>query len=344
MKRLARDGHTVTLITAQYNGSKADETIDGVRILRSGGRYSVYLRARSQYRKHFPSQVDLVIDEMNTIPFVAATYTKSTQHVLLAYQLAREVWFYQMPPIVSHIGYMVEPLYVRLLGRIYHTTITESQSSKKDFLAHGLRNVKVFRVGMELKPIESLLPKPPTPTVLSLGAVRPMKRTLDAVKSFEVARDANQTLRMAIAGDIAGTYGDRVRHYIDSSRHKDAIEILGRVSSEKKLDLMRTSNVILVTSVKEGWGLIVTEANSQGTPAIVYDVDGLRDSVQHNQTGVVVANNDYHAMGKAINELVSDSSNYEQMRSRAWESSRNYSFEDSYLDFCAQLDIPVVRH
>ena len=41
------------------------------------------------------------------------------------------------------------------------------------------------------------------------------------------------------------------------------------------------------TSVKEGWGLIVTEAGSQGTPAIVYDVDGLRDIVVESETGVI---------------------------------------------------------
>ena len=69
---------------------------------------------------------------------------------------------------------------------------------------------------------------------------------------------------------------------------------------------MRQASVILVTSVKEGWGLVVTEANSQCTPAIVYDVDGLRDSVQNGKTGVVVANNDYRAMGHAIVVLFKD--------------------------------------
>jgi len=35
----------------------------------------------------------------------------------------------------------------------------------------------------------------------------------------------------------------------------------------------------LVTSVREGWGLVVTEAASVGTPSYGYDVPGLRDSI-----------------------------------------------------------------
>ena len=47
------------------------------------------------------------------------------------------------------------------------------------------------------------------------------------------------------------------------------IEYLVRVSEAKKNELMQKSHLILVASVKEGWGLIV-EANSQGTPVVAY--------------------------------------------------------------------------
>ena len=43
-----------------------------------------------------------------------------------------------------------------------------------------------------------------------------------------------------------------------------------------------------MTSYREGWGLVVTEAAAKGTPAVVYDVPGLRDAVQDSVTGTVV--------------------------------------------------------
>ena len=51
---------------------------------------------------------------------------------------------------------------------------------------------------------------------------------------------------------------------------------------------MSRSHVIVVASIREGWGLIVTESNAVGTPALVYDSPGLVDAVKINITGLVV--------------------------------------------------------
>src|SRR4029453_4086976 len=61
----------------------------------------------------------------------------------------------------------------------------------------------------------------------------------------------------------------------------------GRVSEEEKHDLMARAHVHLAASVREGWGLVVTEAAALGTPTIAYDVPGLRDSTRA-AGGVVV--------------------------------------------------------
>lgn len=55
---------------------------------------------------------------------------------------------------------------------------------------------------MALELLKTLVQSPPTPIVLSLGAVRLMKRTIDAVKAFEEAHSINPDLKMIIAGDI----------------------------------------------------------------------------------------------------------------------------------------------
>jgi glycosyltransferase involved in cell wall biosynthesis len=40
----------------------------------------------------------------------------------------------------------------------------------------------------------------------------------------------------------------------------------------------------------EGWGIVIAEAAIRGTPAIGFEVPGLRDSVVTGQTGVLVRN------------------------------------------------------
>jgi len=332
MDRLARDGHEVRVITARYSGSSPKEYVNGVTIFRVGNRYSVYLKARNLYKKEFSNWADIVIDEMNTLPFGSGFYNK-TKNVLLCYQLAREVWFYQMIFPLSLFGYITEPFMLRRLAKRYSMTITESGSTKNDIENYGFKNVRTFHIGMALKPLRLLKPKNKNNIILSLGAVRPMKRTLHAIKAFEVAKDQDKNLQMIIAGDATSSYAKKVIRYVQKSRHYDAIDIRGRVSATERLKIMQEANLILVTSVKEGWGLIVTEANSQGTPAIVYDVDGLRDSVKHNVTGLLSPNTDFKTMGNQIINILSNTKKYELLRLNAWQWSKEFTFENSFQDF-----------
>jgi glycosyltransferase involved in cell wall biosynthesis len=331
-KRLAADGHEVIILTSSFEGAAAKDIINGYRVVRTGGRYSVYWKAHRYYKKHLKGWADLVIDEVNTIPFFAKLYVKE-RNILFIHQLCREIWFYEMPKVIGFIGYILEPIYLRTLNN--KKTITVSNSSKVDLMRHGFKenNISIISEGTELQPVESLdIQKYKLPTVLILGSVRSMKRTLDGVKAFELAKQKIPELRLKIAGSMNGKYGEMVQGYIDNSEFKESIKVLGKVDKEMKKELMQRSHLIVVTSVKEGWGLIVTEANSQGTPAVVYDVDGLRDSVVNNETGLVTDVN-IEAMSEGIVRMLNDDSLYNNLRVNAWNKSKGITFEKAYSDF-----------
>lgn len=335
MDRLAADGHSMRLITAQYGQTALHEQFaPNFEIYRAGNRYTVYPKARQLFKQVGDDWADVVIDEMNTIPFGTGFYAKKSTNILFVHQLARVVWFYQMPFPVSLIGYLLEPLMLRILAVGKYTKMaTVSASTRKDMERYGLKSIRTLRVGIPTPPLAELPAKDAPTIVLSLGALRPMKRTLDAVKAFEVAHSSNPQLQLIVAGDTSSSYAQKVIAYVHASPHSNSITVLGRVSNEEREKLMQEAAVILVTSIKEGWGLIVTEANSQGTPAIVYDVDGLRDSVVADKTGIVVPNNDYAAMGNAINTLLASPARYTDYRQQAWEMSKGYNFDNSYRDF-----------
>ena len=332
LRRLVEDGHDVTLLTADYPG--AVPASDGVHVVRGGGRFTVYFHAWRYYRKYLRAKADLAIDEMNTIPFFAGWYTH-VKSIMMVHQLAREIWFYQLPWFIGWIGYLAEPLYLFLLRR--QAVVTVSESSKQDLLRYGFdaSKVRIISEGIELDRLPSLdgIKKYDRPTMLSLGAMRAMKRTIDQVRAFEIAKKDLPDLQLKIAGDSEDPYGKHVLRYIEQSPFKDDIEYLGRVSAEKRLELMRKSHFIAVTSVKEGWGLIVSEAGSQGTPAVAYDVDGLRDSVQDGETGIIASDNDARGLAAAIVRLLADQTRYEALRQGAWQATKTLTFDQSYRDF-----------
>ncbi|HSH55625.1 MAG TPA: glycosyltransferase family 4 protein [Candidatus Limnocylindrales bacterium] len=333
-KRLVRDGHNIIFVTGAYKGAATEDQIDGYKVVRVGNRFTVYHNARVYYQKHLQGWADIVIDEVNTIPFFTKYYVHE-RSVLLVHQLCREIWFYQLPKYIGWLGYILEPLYLRTLAD--RKVITVSESTRDDLIRHGFRpeNVYIISEGIQIDPLSSLegVEKFKRPTLLSLGSVRPMKRTLDQIKAFELAKQKLPDLQLKVAGDTSGDYGRQVLEYIKASRYASDIEVLGRVSQDTKIELMRMSHLLLVTSIKEGWGLVVTEANSQGTPAVVYDVDGLRDSVIHKRTGYVVSSQEPVKLADSLLDILSDNQRYYRYREAAWLFSRTINFDKSYDQF-----------
>jgi glycosyltransferase involved in cell wall biosynthesis len=334
-KRLVEDGNEVIFIVGGYKGMKNESTKSGYRIIRLGNRLSVYWKAYRYYKKNFIGWADIVIDEVNTIPFFCKLYVKEP-NIIFAHMLCRVIWFFELPEPLSSIGYFIEPFYLKLLNK--SRAITVSESTKKDLMSVGFKanNISIISEGVN-GPILNKLPplnkKIEEPIILSLGSMRPMKQTIDQIKAFELAKIKIPNLKLLIAGDSSGKYGAKVLDTVKKSPFSNDIVYKGKVSQAEKYRLMRQCSCILVTSIKEGWGLIVTEANSQGTPGIVYDVDGLRDSVRNNKTGLITKQNNSQHLANSVVKLLTNQKRYNSITTSAWLWSKHITFDKSFHEF-----------
>jgi len=332
--RLVADGHEVIFLVGGFKGYQKEEIKRGFKIIRVGNRLSVYLKAYQYYKKNLIGWADIVIDEVNTIPFFCKFYVKE-RNLIFIHQMCREIWFYQMFFPLSLIGYLLEPVYMWLLRD--SKVITVSQSTKNDLIRFGFDKDKISIIseGIEIKPVAdlSLVQKYEAPTILSIGSIRSMKRTDHTVKAFTIAKEKIPDLRLIVAGAPEGKYGPKVIKSIKENKYKDSIEYLGKVSNEKRTEIMQKSHLICVTSVKEGWGLIVTEAGSQGTPALVYNVDGLRDAAMEGGAGFICNKNDPEELAKEIIEIFKNSEKYQSRQMAAYHLSTLVNFKNSYEEF-----------
>ena len=342
LTRAAQHGHEVTLVCSGYKNAPHESQSDGYTTIRVGNRWTVYYRAWRLYLSRFNSWPDVVIDECNTIPFFCRWYAR--QPVFMHFnQLCREIWFYQMPFPFSLLGFCLEPFYLRALSGA--NVITISQSTKRDLQRFGFREDRISIIPMGIKESESL-PAPPQelgtvrhdPALLILGAVRPMKRTMHALRAFEIAKQSIPELRLVIAGSLVGSYGQKVRRAVNESFARDSVELTGWVDESRRISLMRASDLLLVCSVKEGWCLAVTEANRERLIAVVYDVDGLRDSVKHGITGYLVEKSDATCMAKQIvSHLQTSCHSRQEISKRALDASRACDFDLTYRAYAQAL-------
>lgn len=79
-KRWVGCGHRVTLFTARPKGQRFRDNIDGIEIIRAGGRFSVYLWAVIAYLLILRKRADVVLDIENGIPFSRPSIPESRKY------------------------------------------------------------------------------------------------------------------------------------------------------------------------------------------------------------------------------------------------------------------------
>jgi glycosyltransferase involved in cell wall biosynthesis len=326
-KRWVRAGHEVTLFTSEFPNCKREEVVDGVRVVRAGGKYSVYWRAKKYYRKYFSKEgYDVVVDEINTRPFLTPKFVNNKEKIVaLIHQLAREYWFYETPFPVSHIGYYF--LEKRWLNNYVDIpTVTVSESTRQGLLNWGFKEVFVVPEGLNFKPLSEVPEKQNYPVVVYVGRLKKAKRPDHAVEAFRIVKENIPNAEIWIIGD--GYF----RKDLESIA-TNGLRFFGGVSDEERRKLVSRAWVLVNPSVREGFGLNVVEANALGTPCIAYDVAGLRDSVNHYRTGLLVETGSVEDLASNLIIVLEDDTLRGRLNSNALEFSRNFDWDKSARKF-----------
>ncbi len=322
--RLTKFGNEVTLFTSAFDGCEQETYRSGVRVIRRGGKYSVYRYGRAFAKKNL-SDFDVIVDEINTVPFHAPKIAREKPVVALIHQLAREIWFYESRFPLSALGYFaLEPLWLREYRNI--PTITVSNSTRADLLTRGFRRVDVVHNGISAPPLEEPPKKESLPVLIFLGRLVKSKRPDHAILAFQHVKSSFPTAQLWIVGD------GYMRRKLESMR-TTGITIVGRLADEEKFRLLKKAHVLIVPSVREGWGTSVIEANAMGTPAVGYNVPGLKDSVIQNVTGVLVQPGNYKSLAIATVELLTDLPRLEKMSTNAIKWSKTFTWDRAANDF-----------
>ena len=324
-KRLARKGHDITLFTAAFPGCSDSEDIDGLHIVRKGGKYTVYMKAKSYYYSN-KQEYDLVVDEINTRPFMTPNYVKRIPVLALIHQLAREFWFYETPFPLSYLGYhYLEKHWLSSYRDIM--TVTVSLSSKRDLESLGFKHVLIVPEGLSLNPLQQVPLKEKEPTLVFMGRLKKAKLPDHALKAFMLVREKIPGARMGVIGD------GYMLQDLKESQGTSGIKFYGKVSNEDRNDILSKAHIILVPAVREGWGLVVTESNALGTPAIGYNVQGLKDSIINGKTGIIVDKNSPEELATHALKLLSDRDLLHRMSNNALEFSRSFNWDYSAEEF-----------
>jgi len=331
--QLARAGVDVTLRTARYPGAARNEVVDGVRISRGGGHYTVYfwaglamVAARLGLGPLRKARPDVVIDSQNGLPFLARL-AFGRRVVVLVHHCHREQWPVA-GRVLGRVGWLIES---RLSPRLHRDNqyVTVSLPSVRDLAELGVdtHRVAVVRNGLDEAPPRTLTgERSATPRVVVLSRLVPHKQIEDALDAVAILRTRIPDLHLDVVG--GGWWQDKLLHHAQQLGIAESVTFHGHVDDETKHALVQRSWVHLLPSRKEGWGLAVIEAAQHGVPTIGYrSSGGLTDSIVDGVTGLLVDN---HAdMVDRLEQLLCDQVLRGELGAKAAARSREFSWTQS---------------
>ena len=246
-------------------------------VRRSGGTYSQFARAPLAFRRHL-RDCDLVVEVCNGMPYLSPLWTRRPV-VCLVNHVHTELWRLRFPEPVAALGRLTESAVMPWVHRrnLFLTVSASTFAALRDI---GVDTGRIRLICNGVEPAPPPAPRSPEPLFLAFGRLAEYKRIDVLLRLWDRVRQVTGG-RLVIAGD--GPERDRLR-----AMAGPGVEFTGRVSEGEKHRLMSAAWLLLHPASIEGWGIVVAEAAVRGTPAVGFSVPGLRDSVVHNETGVLV--------------------------------------------------------
>lgn len=341
-KNLARNGHSVCVITSQFRDLPAHENLDGFEI----HRVPVLRKSPNVCGVH----------EMFTFVLSASIYSLKFMrefrpdivHVFfgipsgpVGYLLKK---IYSIPYVIFLGGRDVprphpDPPFYRLIYGILKPAIKSIWGNSKAVVAcsDGLRelalktddrvNIRVIPDGVDLSrfcPVEKIV-NTDIVKLLAIGRLIPRKGFDYLIKSLpEVIKSAKKDFILEIVGD--GPMRPDLSHMAEQLQVAQRVVFAGSVPYEKLVQKYNQADVFVLSSLAEGMPLVVLEAMACGLPIVASKVQGIQELVKDGVNGYLFTPADHHRLAQHLTAVINDDANRLRMGVESTKMVKKYDW------------------
>ncbi|HEX9563234.1 MAG TPA: N-acetyl-alpha-D-glucosaminyl L-malate synthase BshA, partial [Gemmatimonadaceae bacterium] len=174
--------------------------------------------------------------------------------------------------------------------------------------------------------------------LIHISNFRAVKRVVDVVRIFARVRTQVPSA-LVMVGD--GPDRDDAEEEAKTLGVNEDVHFLGRI--DDIAPLLASSDLFLLPSDRESFGLSGLEALACGVPVIGCNVGGLPEVVRDGETGVLRAPGDIGGMAAAAAGILGDQARWQTMSDRAAEDARARFAEDAIVPLYEALYAKAVR-
>ena len=296
-------GHEISFFSPKHPLAEKKKYNKKINYFEIGNRITTYFLIRKTLLR---LEFDLVIDSVNVRGFNTPNINWRSNNppkvLAIIHQTAEDIWDSQTRFPLNWIGKKyLEPYWLRVYRNV--KVVTVSESSKKSLERFGLQNIEVinpgitsklkFDRGQKMRYGEQI-------TLVFCARIVAMKQPFDALEILRYLQQENTKFQFKLIVIGSGPLLSAMQEM--ANELKVNVEFLGYVEDFVRDSVFEKADFFLATSIREGWGMTVSEAASLGCPTIGYDVAGLRDSI--SLANGILSSPDPHSAARSILKLV----------------------------------------
>jgi glycosyltransferase involved in cell wall biosynthesis len=326
-RRLVSRGHSVTLVCSGFTGAAPHTVIDGIAVRRVAGRYTFAVAARRAVRAALAEGPwDVVVEDINKLPLYLPWLTDLPLYVIVPHLFGATAFREASWPVATIVWLAERPVPAVYRRAAFHAI---SESTREDLVRRGIprEHIRVIFPGVDATWFtpDTNGRRAPTPRFLYVGRLKRYKGVEVALRALAEAKARGQALQFDIAGD--GDDRPRLERFVRAAGLDRQVRFLGFVDETVKRDLLRGAWAVVFPSAKEGWGIVTVEAAACGTPAVAADSPGLRESVRHEDSGILVPHGDARALADALIRVAGDTALVERLGQGARRFAEGFSWD-----------------
>lgn len=327
--RLAAKSHDITLFCCEFPGCKKNETIDGIKIIRKGSRNLFNYVLMKEYISNFSKEnYDLIIDDINKIPFYTPLYVKKPLLAISHHFFGKSI-FKETGIIGALYVYLAEKLISPVYKKTKFTVV--SQSTLDEFIEKGFdkNNFVIIPNAIDTEKFDFTVREKDKIIITYFGRLKKYKSVDQILRAFKIILNKYPEAGLNIAGD--GDQKEYLQNLAEELGISEKVKFWGYITDEQKKELLSESFCVINPSMKEGWGITNIEANACGTPVISANVPGLRDSVLEGKSGLLYEYGNIDMMAKAVFRIIEDKNFRLQISNTSVDWAKKFSWDESAL-------------
>jgi glycosyltransferase involved in cell wall biosynthesis len=315
-------GIEVVMRTSYAQGHPPTAKRDGYQVIRKAGRYLVFPRAAASEAAHRYGKRDALVEIWNGMPFFSPLWASGPRVVFL-HHIHADMWKMVLPPNLARLGDTLER---QVAPRIYRRSrmITLSPSSKEEMLELGFHDdlVEVVPPGVDAH-FQPGGTRSPTPLIVGVGRLVPVKRFDLLIRAVVEARRSAPDLRLTLVG--TGPDRSDLEALVDELDAGSFVHFAGRVSDDELVAIYQSAWAVASASVREGWGMTLTEAAACGTPAVATRIPGHVDALAEGHSGLLA--DDQADLARLLARIATDAPLRERLTTGALEHAGRFTWD-----------------